>query len=270
LQIAQRPDFVSWHRDVVFTCPPSAGTLPNSPGAFDACEVSTLGVGGALEPLGVTGVRTARRLSGGRLLLQRPNLDLVVRTGAGDETTLASAALTPTIGADGHRVAFIQLPAATTDPQPGLQSQIVVIDADTSQQRVVTTDPYACSPWLVPGTDDVIFVSGRTGLASLWIASVDGTERQLTNLGLSHMGKGFVAVPSAELTWVPSSKRAAFTAHYQVDTLWTVDVADGSGRALGPGRLPSLEEGRAIVAFYAGPPGDVAHAPAALHYLEAP
>src|SRR5262245_7987451 len=71
LDIVRRPDFVSMHRDVVLTCPPEPAASPHSPGRFDDCEVSTIDSSSSLSPLGIKGVRTVRRLSSNRLLVQR-------------------------------------------------------------------------------------------------------------------------------------------------------------------------------------------------------
>jgi len=94
------------------------------------------------------------------------------------------------------------------------------------------------SPFLRPGTDDVLFVSARTGIASLWLARPGARPRQLTNVGARSVDASFVPVPGRELVWL-DSHLAVFTATYDgVSTLWALDVDRARAAPLGPGRWP--------------------------------
>ncbi|UQA59016.1 TolB family protein [Polyangium aurulentum] len=271
LSIGEIPGLASWHRDVVLTCPvgPLATSLHGGSERFAGCQVKLVEAG-SVRAIGISGVRAARRLSGDRLLLQKPNLDLVVRSPSGEESVIASAALTPTVAPEGERIAFVQYPEGTTEPGLGVPTRLVMHDIATGERRVITEDPSAYAPYIVPGTGDVLFVSARTGLASLWLAPEGKPEVQLTNVGLTRMGKGFVPVPLDQLIWLPGSRQAVYTAHYGDDVLWKIDVDTGEAEVLGPGRFPNLTEGGRVLAHHFGARGDVARAHTVHRYLEAP
>jgi hypothetical protein len=80
----------------------------------------------------------------------------------------------------------------------------------------------------------VLFVSGRTGVASLWLARPGQPARQLTNVGAREVGPGFVPVPGRELVWL-DGQTAVYTATYDgIATRWTLDVETGAAREVTP------------------------------------
>lgn len=110
--------------------------------------------------------------------------------------------------------------------------------------RTVTEDPLGSSPFPVPGSEDVLFLSARTGLASIWLASPGKPDRQITNIGKTNIDKSFVPVFGRELVWLPDShtRKAVFTASYGKHALWLLDIDSGKAIRLGPGRLPTLKK----------------------------
>lgn len=77
-----------------------------------------------------------------------------------------------------------------------------VVMSHASDLRLMARDhPLDSSPFVVPDSDEVLFVSGRTGVASLWLAAPGAPARPLTNRGLRQVSAGFVPVPSRELSF---------------------------------------------------------------------
>lgn len=254
LGVATLPGLVSWHRDVVVTC--SGGQRDVE---LDGCEVSTLDAAGKPSPTGIRGVRTARRVKHGILVL-KANRDLVVVAPDRTERRIAELAANPGVAPEGDRLAYVQGKVPKTS--------IVLHHLGSGESRIATSDPTAYAPHVVPETDDVLFVSGRTGLASYFVAGADGTERQLTNIGLSQVTKGFVPLAVSQLVWIPGTRSCVFTAHYDSDVLWKLDVTNGRGKRLGPGSFPNLELGGAVLALDRGLP-HVERPPRVSRYLGA-
>ena len=110
------------------------------------------------------------------------------------ERAVGARVLEPRFAPDGTRVAFVELPPGVKDYQPGTPTRLVVMDLARGTRRVVSEHPLDSSPWPVPGSDDVMFVSGRTGVASIWRSSPGRPPRQVTNVGLTRVGPEFVPV----------------------------------------------------------------------------
>jgi Tol biopolymer transport system component len=217
-----------------------------APAASDAsdsvpdCDAALVGDDGALRMLGRGGVIAAQRL-GRSLLLLRRDLVLVVRDDTGRETTLATAVADPRVSDDGARVAFAELPPGTTELAPGTPTRLVLLDLAAGTRRVIADHPMDSSPFVVPGSEgDVVFVSARTGVAAVWISEPGAAPRQITNRGARAVGPGFTPVFGRELTWIPGTRRAVYTASYGgAHDLWSLDLDTGVAARLGPGRFPS-------------------------------
>lgn len=100
------------------------------------------------------------------LLLRGAMGSLVLRGPDGVERELARDVADPRFEtSDGRRrVAFTQLPPGR-DIAPDTTGHLVVLDLD---RGTVSDHPLDSSPFIVPDSDDVLFVSGRTGIASLY------------------------------------------------------------------------------------------------------
>lgn len=230
--LAGRPGVVAVHRDVALVCD-EAPAHGDAPDVIPDCDAALLD-GGDLRPLGRGGLLAAQRLDADRLLLLTRDLRAVARDARGRERTIATAVADPRVADDGLRVVWTELPPGTTEILPGTPGRIVLVDLARGTRRVVTDHPLDSSPFVVPGSDDVLFVSGRTGVASLWLARPGARPRQLTNVGLAAVGSGFVPVPGRELAWIPGTRRAVYTASWGGrQERWTIDVDTGAA-----GRLP--------------------------------
>jgi hypothetical protein len=56
-----------------------------------------------------------------------------------------------------------------------------------------------------------------------------------------------VPVPTRDLVWLPGTHTAIFGAHYDVDDVWKIDVDSGVTERLGPGTMPQLTAGGAVL-----------------------
>ncbi|MCC6876438.1 MAG: hypothetical protein IT378_19195 [Sandaracinaceae bacterium] len=224
LRIASVPNLVRWHRDVLLTCDqPREHALP--------CSVLLIQSDESFMPADVGPVLAAERLGGNRLLLLRTGRRLVVRDPDGAEHVLSQSAQDPRATSDGERALFTEITSTGR--------RLALADTRTLETRVITEDTHASTAFDVPGSDRVVFVSTRTQVASLYVAEPDGTERQLTNVGLTELTPEFVPVPVRQLVWLEEGRRMVFTAHYRGrDRLWQVDLETGEALRLGSGRLP--------------------------------
>jgi len=253
LAVGQIQGLVSWRGDVVVICP-----YEERRGDRKNCEVNTLDAKGNATRTGISGARTAERVKTGMLVL-RPNLDLVVVAANGTETKIAEQVWMPSVAPEGDRLAYVQkLPD---------DARVIFQRIEGGQSRIAVKDETAYAPWVVPGTDDVVFVSARTGVASYFLAKADGSQEQLTNLGMQTKQKGFVPVALEQLSWLPGTKSAVFTAHYGDNELWKLDIASKKAELLGPGEYPNLESGGGVIAFDRGP-SYVERPPRVVRYLE--
>lgn len=258
-RVARQAGLAARHRDLAVVCQPRA-SAERGVHEIPECQAVRIEPSGATRTLGAGGLRAAQRLAGERMLLLGRDLDLSVVEPSGAATVVARSVFGPRVSLDGERVVYAQLPAGTTRPEPGQERSLMLYDLRSGARRVVTRDPDAAYGWLVPGTEEVLFVSGRTGVASLWLGSPGAPDRQLTNVGMTRAQKGVIPVPARELVWLPGTRRAVFTARYERDLLWLLDAADGQARLLGPGRLPELFTDGGVIAVDGNPP-------AALRYL---
>jgi hypothetical protein len=237
----------SLHRDLALLC--GASPHPSDAGAAQPdCEAALLEKDGKLRMLNRRNLYAAQRLPGDRMLLLERNLSLFLREPSGSETLVAASVAEPRVSEDGATVIFTQFPPGTDRLEPGLVGKLVGMGIEGGKRRVVTEDASASSPFPVPGTDEVLFLSARTGLASIWKAAPGKPDRQLTNIGETTVDGDFTPVFGRELIWIPGSRRAVYTAHYDSHTLWVLDVDTGKARKLGPGRLPALQDDGSIAA----------------------
>lgn len=199
---------------------PSGGDSADS---VPDCDAALVGDDGVARGIGRGGLLAAMRLDDARLLLLTRDLRMLTRTDDGRETVIATAAADPRV--DGLRVVYTQFPPGTTELRPGTTGRIVLLDLARGTRRVVTDHPMDSSPFLVPDSEDVLFVSARTGLASLWLAQPGQPARQLTNVGMRSVGPGFVPVPGRTLEFTPGTRQAVYEASYGgVKEVWSIDL----------------------------------------------
>lgn len=242
--IATRDGLSSWSGDVVTVC-----TAPPAAGDHDEAAPCTIFRATRGELTEIAMDATAQ------LALPAANGTLVVlatdgRLLYGQPSALseiAAWAAEPQVSDDGRRVAYVALADGFTEPELGVPTQIVVHDLAADRREVVVTDELASTPFLIPGSSDVLYVSTSTGAASLWRAGAGGTPRQITNVGMERVEQGFVPVPARQLAWIGSSE-AIFTAQYEDDRIWRVDLGSGEAEELGPGAWPRVNGDGSVTA----------------------
>lgn len=251
--VARRAEVVAIDGDVALVCS-EAAPASDSDDAVPDCDAARIGADGGLTELGRGGLLAAGRLDEQRLVLLTRERSLRLRTGE-VETVLARGVADPRLAPDRRAVVFTQLPPGATTIEPSTTGRLVLLDLDRGTRRVVTEHPLDSSPFVRPGSDDVLFVSGRTGVASLWLARPGQPARQLTNVGASEVGAGFVPVPGRELAWLDGRTAVYAASYHGASTLWALDVDSGKAAPLMPGRWPR-RAGDGVLAV--GPAGDVA------------
>ena len=236
--VAARPEVVALDGDIALICSEAAAGTDVDDAAGD-CDAAVVDGHGTLTALGRGGLLAAGRVDKDRLALLTRDRTLVLRTGA-TEVILGHDIADPRVAADRRAIAFTQLPAGA-GIEPSTTGRLVVLDLDRGTRRVVSDHPLDSAPFLRPGTDDVLFVSGRTGVASLYLARPGQPPRQLTNVGAREVGPGFVPVFGRDLVWTDDGRVAVYTATYDgVATLWALDVDRAAATPLGAGRWPHL------------------------------
>jgi hypothetical protein len=242
VRVAAAPGLASLDGDVAVVCPVDAAPVASDAVGDAGCDVAIVDATGGLRRLGRGDVVSAARVTAGRVALIGADARLVmIDDDGGSERVLAARAADVRAAGPG-RVVFTELRGDGIDPTT--TGRLVVLDVVRGTRRVVTDHPMDSAPFAVPGSDDVMFVSARTGLASVWLASPGQRARQITNRGATRVGPGFVPVPGRELAWVPGTRTAVFTARYGGDaTLWSLELDTGAARELGAGRWPRVVDG---------------------------
>lgn len=235
--IATRDGLSSWVGDVVTVCSeaPSAGDHD----APAACSIFRAR-GSELEPIVIEDARLAMPAFDGRLVVLTTDERLLFGA-PGALHEIARWAAEPRVSEDGRSVAYVALADGIAEPELGAPTVIALHDLENDRREIVTDDPLASAPFPIPGTRDVLYVSTASGVASLW-----RSRTQITNLEMERAEQGFVPIPGRELAWVGSE--AVFTASYEDDRIWRVDLATGASEELGPGAWPRASADGSIVA----------------------
>jgi hypothetical protein len=178
--------------------------------------------------------KEARQLRAG-LALVTADGELRLRGADGREQTLATDVKGEVSDAPGQRL------VATLEGGSRPKGDSAIFVADASGQLTVLADAEGVDdrPSVSPDEKTVVFVSGRTGVASLWLTTLDGAEPvQLTNRGLESgvaregPPEGFVPPPvmADGLEWVSKD-----VVRYDAGDgeLWTVNVRTGEARREG-------------------------------------
>jgi hypothetical protein len=234
-RIVATPDLAQWDRDVLTTCP--GGGTP-APGA--TCTVAEL-AGATARPVPAMGVHLALRAAGGRLIVLHADGALALRDASGRETPVAAWAAEPSMSTDGVRVAYVTRDAGAS------ATRLVRHDLRDGTVRVIAEDSTASSPFVVPNSDDVVYVSARSGLAAIWRGNGE-YEIQVTNVGVAAGDQGVLPTFGSRAVWIPGTRRLAFEVRTDGPMVWSYDVAAATVEPLGPGAWPQIGADRVVLA----------------------
>ncbi len=153
-----------------------------------------------------------------RILVWTREMELLLLDERGQSATrLAADAGTPAFSPDGRRIAYAALPAGW---RPGTAPGVVelrVLERATGASRTLTAGYADAEPIWTPDGRTVLFLSGRTGLLSLWKVAADGRAlRQVTNAGVRATDPDFVPSPAAgtDVRWSPDGRSLLYVAPF--------------------------------------------------------
>ena len=199
--VATRADLVSWVGGVVTLC--EQGEMDH----HGACTAGRL-VDGAIEPIELAdglALRVALPASRGRLLvlLADERLVLIDRGGA-IERVLDRWAADPGISEDGERVAWIGIPDGFDLAEVGLGTPKVVAVQSLSEnaRTVLVEDNMASAPRPIPGSSEVLYVSGNEeGIAGFFLVGPGRGATQITNVGIVDADEELDPVAGSPSLW---------------------------------------------------------------------
>lgn len=182
--VANRADLVSWVGGVVTLC--EQGEMDH----HGTCTAGRL-VDGAIEPIELAdglAIRLALPASRGRLLvlLEDERLVLIDDRGA-IERELDRWAADPAISEDGERAAWIGIPDGFDLAEVGLGTpKVVVVQSLSDDARtVLVEDNMASAPRPIPGSSEVLYVSGNEdGISGFFLVGWGRGATQITNVGV--------------------------------------------------------------------------------------
>ena len=254
-RVAATPAVVSWRGDLVTTCRAARGTTEVE--TFDpsrqVCEVRTIDRAGVLSPTPFGNARIAERLPDGRALLLRPSGELVlVGPDGADEEPLGSGVLSAHASRDGAHLAYVRQ-ASAADPRE------LVLAPLGGVALVLGQDDYAAELWPAPDGSRALLASRRGGVPALYVLAPGGAEpRRLTNGEVrSSRDRLFVPLPTAGLAWSHDGASVLFAGALggEAPDVYSLPLATGELRRLGPGRYPQLYRG-AVFAVVGAAPAD--------------
>lgn len=181
--------------------------------------------------------KEAQQLAAGLAVVTREG-ELRLRNAEGIEKTLTTDVKGEVSSAPGGAL------VATLEGGSRPKGDSAVFHADVNGNVTVLADAEGVDdrPSVSPDEKTVVFVSGRTGVASLWVTTLDGAEpKQLTNkdllVGEERTGppEGFVPPPvmADRIEWVSADEIRYDAGDAE---MWTVNVRTGEAKLEGGAR----------------------------------
>ena len=262
-EVLSADGLLDWSGNAATLCP--GGVDPDAfegdPLAADNCTVYTVDSNGGMVPTGITGARAAQALSDGRFVVWGWDGRLTIDEN-GRATEVAPVALDPWVDPVSGKIAFIAPTAGATALEPGDDREVMLYDIPSGASMSLIVDGTASAPVPIPGTGDVLYVSSASGVAS--IIRVTPTETlTLTNADANSVEQEFVPVYGRQLLFLDGGDSLVFTAEYETDVLWRLNLRTGEAEELGPGRYPALGRDGSVLAG-----GNTGSDACASHYLD--
>lgn len=195
--------------------------------AAEPCDAFFIDARGVAKPLGLKALSAELLPNDEGVLLWTASLDLLkVRDGRAE--VLARGVLEPRLGADGKTIG-VAIAKGLQSLTPGFDACAFTLAEGALRKLEGPCEAQA--PFLSPAG------------AALWISTDSGHAHPVVD------GRPLPAmpVPGRELIWL-DARTALFTARYDTDTLWVLDVKTGAARQIAAGREPAFVDGR-VLAF---------------------
>lgn len=262
-EVVAAPGLLDWSGNTATVCPDG---IPEGEGGDveigASCQVVSVDANGAMVPTGITGAQSAQALGDGRYLVWGWDGRLTLDNGRGSVTEIAPVALGPYLDPATRRVTFVAPLTVGEGPatgtlEPGDDREVVLYDIATNTSVSLVTDITASAPIPIPGTNDALYVSTASGVAQ--IVRVTPTETiVLTNRDATGVEQEFVPVYSRQVLFTDGGDFLVFTAEYETDVLWRLNLSTGDAEELGPGSYPAFGNDGSVLAGNASSGGDCA------------
>lgn len=205
--VASTPGLYDWTGGALVACPGLTAGGSDDPVDGSSCAVSTIDAQGQPHTTSYTNARGAQVLADGRVLVWSFDGSLSIR-GSASTLDVAPVALDPWLDASRNRIAYVAPAAGATSLEAGDDRRVVVYDVPTASELEVAADATASAPVIVPGTNDVLYVSSAGEVAAVFraTASVAAAEPQPDSCASGR--EGDPTDPNSECT--PPDTTAAF------------------------------------------------------------
>jgi hypothetical protein len=167
-QIAGLAGLYDWTGSAFVVCPGAMTTPGDSPMDGSACTVSTVGADGRAMASNLLDVQGAQVMSDGRILVWSFDGSLTMHQSGMSPTTIAPLVLDPWLDAMRNRIAYVAPAVGASTLEPGDDRRVVIYDIATQVELEAVADSTASSPVIVPGTDQVLYVSSSSGATAVW------------------------------------------------------------------------------------------------------
>lgn len=169
--IAGTEGLFDWTGGALVACPGLASGSGEAEEDGSGCGVATIDASGRAHETTFGDARGAQVLADGRVLVWGFDGSLTLRSGSAPTRVIAEVALDPWLDAASNRIAYVAPAAGATAIEPGDDRRVVVYDVATQTELEVLADATASSPVVIPGTDEVLYVSSAAGTAAVFRAS---------------------------------------------------------------------------------------------------
>lgn len=245
-ELAARADLVELTGSAAVVCDPMAEA---SDDALPSCRALVADASGALSSTGIEDALAALRTGDGRFVVLTTDERLVLHDGRREIRELAAWAAEPSLDMAGRQVAFVAAVEGQDRAELGDATRLVSLDIVAGRLTVLSDDADASAPLFVPDGSAVLYVTTRSGVASIArVAATGGEPTLLTNEGLVDLGQGFVPVYDLEHAWSGDVLVYASITRDERSELWALDASSGDAWRLGEGSHPMATDGGEIVA----------------------
>jgi len=180
-------------------------------------------------------IRDARPARSGHVAVRLATGAVVCLTPSGERRAVVARG--HSLAWSGDRLLVVERRVEAKDARP-FPTAVCVYEPRSGQLTRVTHGTLDSCPVLAPDGRHIVFVSGRSGIASFWVVPAAGGEAvQLTNFG-DAIDASFVPVPAGTPIWDRTSGLILFEIHYGGrGEVWALRLTPDRTRVLDVGRV---------------------------------